>query len=53
MSPPAMSMRRWVLTTDRGEVWVTLHHSAAQARTLFHKKFPGLTVSSVIEATEF
>ena len=46
-------MRRYVITTGKGSVYVTLAKSESKAVTDFHKKFPALTIASVIEATEF
>jgi hypothetical protein len=46
-------MRRWVITTGKGDVYVTLSRSESEAVTDFHKKFPALAIASVIEATEF
>lgn len=46
-------MRRWVITTGRGEVYVTLAQTANQAAIDFNRKFAGLDIASIVEATEF
>lgn len=45
--------RCFVITTGRGEVYVTLAKSRSEALTDFGRKFMGLQVASIVEAVEF
>lgn len=45
--------RRWVITTGKGDVYVTFAVSAGAAMFKFNQRFQGLEVASIIEATEF
>jgi hypothetical protein len=46
-------MKRWVITTGKGEVYITSAFSAYKAMTAFNKRFAGLEIASIVEAIEF
>lgn len=45
--------RRWVITTGRGDVYTTYSESRNEALYEFGRRFCGLQVASIVEATEF
>ena len=46
-------MRCFVVTTGKGEVWVTYARTSSVAITAFLAKFPGSEVASIVEAEQF
>lgn len=46
-------MNCYVVTTGKGEVWVTFTLTMNQARIRFMATFPGSEIASIVEAKEF
>lgn len=41
---------RYVVTTGKGQVWIVVAQSEAQALTRFQKEYEGVQVASIIKA---
>ncbi len=46
------NMKTYVITTDRGFVYVVMAHSAIGARNTFNTRKPGLSIAAIVEAEE-
>lgn len=46
-------MKYFVVTTGKGDVWVTYAGTNGRASSKFTKLFPGASIASIIEAQSF
>lgn len=46
-------MKCFVITTGKGDTWVTYARSSNSALAQFQVKFPGSVVASIVEAEQF